>query len=330
MLIIAVYELGKKSGGGKMEVVIQVVLLIVGFGMLVKGADWFVEGAASIADRFGIPQIIIGLTIVALGTSAPEAAISISAALKGSGDLTIGNVFGSNILNVLVILGCTAIITPLAVQQTTYRYEIPFVVAITFLLTFLGRDGQIGLTDGLILWGLLIAFLVYLLLMAKSGAITMDEEERDQTAPLGKLCILTVLGSGLIVLGSDVTVDSATELAQIFGLSDRLIGLTVVAIGTSLPELITSITAGLKGKADIAIGNIIGSNIFNVLFVVGTAALITPITFAMQFFTDGLVATVIVLLLWFFIWKDNLLKRYAGGILLACYGAYFVYLVTLT
>lgn len=312
-----------------MEIIIQVVLLIIGFGMLVKGADWFVEGAASIADRFGIPQIIIGLTIVALGTSAPEAAISISAALKGSGDLTIGNVLGSNILNILVILGATAIITPLAVQKTTYRYEIPFVVGITLLLTFFGRDGEVGFVDGLILLGLLIAFLVYLLLMAKSGAITMDEEERDRTASLGRLGVLTLLGAGLIVIGSDVTVESATALAQIFGLSDRLIGLTVVAIGTSLPELITSITAGLKGKADIAIGNIIGSNIFNVLFVVGAAAVITPITFAWQFFTDGLVATAIVVLLWFFIWKDNLLKRYAGGILLCCYAGYFMYLIML-
>ncbi|MFI3199977.1 MAG: calcium/sodium antiporter [Eubacteriales bacterium] len=312
-----------------MELIIQVALLIVGFGMLVKGADWFVEGAASIANRFGIPQIVIGLTIVALGTSAPEAAISISAALKGSGDLTIGNVLGSNILNVLVILGCTAVITPLVVQANTFRYEIPFVIFITLLLTFLGRDGSVDFGDGIILWGLLLLFLGYLLYMSKSENMEIEDEDEGKITSMWQLLLLTVLGVGLIVLGSNVTVNSATQLAQLFGLSDRLIGLTVVAFGTSLPELITSVTAGLKGKADIAIGNIIGSNVFNVLFVAGTAALITPITFAWQFFTDGLIATGIVVLLWFFIWKDRLLKRYAGGVLLACYGAYFVYLVTL-
>ncbi len=308
-------------------IAIQVLLLIVGFFMLVKGADWFVEGASSIADRFGIPQIIIGLTIVAFGTSAPEAAISISAALKGNAGLTVGNVLGSNILNVLIILGITAMITPLAVQKCTFRYEIPFVALITILLTWLGFDGTIALVDGIVLWVLMIAFLLYLFYMAKKGQVVIEEAELDQKEPMWKLILLTLIGGGLIVLGSDVTVDSATVIAKTFGLSDRLIGLTIIAFGTSLPELITSVTAGIKGKADIAIGNIVGSNIFNILFVVGSAALITPIAFAQQFLIDGVIATVIVALLWFFVWKDQRLRRYAGSIMIAGYIGYFVYLI---
>ncbi len=308
-------------------IVIQIMLLVVGFGMLVKGADWFVEGASSIADRFGIPQIIIGLTIVAFGTSAPEAAISISAALKGNAGLTVGNVLGSNILNVLIILGITAMITPLAVQKCTFRYEIPFVAVITILLTWLGLDGVIGFQDGVLLWLLLILFLFYLFYMAKKGQVVIEEADLGEREPMWKLTLLTLIGGGLIVLGSDVTVDSATIIAKTFGLSDRLIGLTIIAFGTSLPELITSVTAGIKGKADIAIGNIVGSNIFNVLFVVGSAALITPIAFAEQFLIDGVIATVIVVLLWFFIWKDKRLKLYAGGAMVAGYIGYFIYLI---
>lgn len=304
------------------------VLLVVGFGMLIKGADLFVEGASSIADRFGIPQIIIGLTIVAFGTSAPEAAISISAALQGSADLTIGNVLGSNILNVVVILGITAIIAPLPVQKCTKKYEIPFVIVITLLLLVLGMDGVINRTDAGILWGLMIVFLIYLFRLAKTGAAA-SEQEVDKSASMFKLILLTLIGGGLIVLGSDVTVDSATIIAQTFGVSERMIGLTVVALGTSLPELITSVTAGRKGKTDIAIGNIVGSNIFNLLFVVGSAGLITNITFDPQFIIDGIIAAAAVLLLWFFINKDKMLKSYAGVILLACYVGYFIYLVTL-
>ncbi len=312
----------------KMSIIIQVVLLIVGFGMLIKGADLFVEGASSIADRFGIPQIIIGLTIVAFGTSAPEAAISISAALQGSADLTIGNVLGSNILNVLVILGITAVIAPLPVQKCTQKYEIPFVIVITMLLIVLGMDGVINRADAGILWGLMIVFLIYLFQMSKKGAATGGEEV-DKSASMFKLILLTIIGGGLIVLGSDVTVDSATVIAETFGVSERMIGLTVVALGTSLPELITSVTAAKKGKTDIAIGNIVGSNIFNLLFVVGSAGLITNIIFDSQFIIDGMIATASVVLLWFFVKKDKMLKSYAGVTLLVCYVGYFIYLVTL-
>ncbi|MDD2971206.1 MAG: calcium/sodium antiporter [Lachnospiraceae bacterium] len=308
----------------------QVVLLAVGFFMLVKGADWFVEGAAGIADRFGIPQIVIGLTICAFGTSAPEAAISISAALRGNAALTIGNVVGSNILNILLILGITALITPLAIKKNTFRYEIPFVAVVTLLLLGLGvAGGTVSRMDGGILWLFMILFLVYLFRMAKTGEADMVEEipEDAKQDPLWKLLVCTIGGMVLIVWGSDITVDSATEIAHFFHMSERLIGLTIVAFGTSLPELITSVTAGIKGKADIAIGNIVGSNIFNILFVVGTAALITPVAFASNFIIDSIIATLAAVMLFVCVAKHMQLRKMSGIVMLVSYAAYFVYLL---
>lgn len=313
-----------------MNVLIQIVLLVVGFGMLIKGADWFVEGASKIADKLGIPQLVIGLTIVAMGTSAPEAAISISAALKGSAEITVGNVVGSNIMNVLLILGITSLIIPLAVQKSTIKYEIPFVIVITALTAVLGLvDNTVGRGDGLILWCCFILYLTYLFRMAKKGqALPEEVEEAGAEESVWKMIGLIVLGAALIVIGSDITVDAATEIATIFGMSERLIGLTIVAFGTSLPELVTSVTAGIKGKADIAIGNIVGSNIFNLLFVLGTAALITPVVYQANFLIDSIVCVATVaLLLVCVLNKDKKLKRLGGIVMLVCYGAYFVYLM---
>lgn len=297
--------------------------------MLLKGADWFVEGASKIADKSGIPQLVIGLTIVAMGTSAPEAAVSISAALKGNAGITIGNVVGSNIMNICLILGITAVITAIGVQKSTIQYEIPFLILISAVLPVLGYfGGTVNRIDGIILWVLFIAYLLYLLRMAKKGQAVLEEiPESEADEKIGKLALLVVLGGGFIIFGSDVTVDAATNIAKVFGMSDRLIGLTIVAFGTSLPELITSVTAGIKGKADIAIGNIVGSNIFNILFVVGTTALITPVTFASNFFVDSAVAAMAAVLLLLFVVKDKKLKRLGGIIMLAAYGAYFAYLL---
>ena len=274
-----------------MAVVIQLALLVVGFVFLVKGADWFVEGAGKVAEKFGIPQLVIGLTIVAMGTSLPEAAVSVSAALKGSADITIGNVVGSNIMNVLVILGLTSVIRPIAVQKSTVKYEIPFVALISVFLLALGySDHVVGRADGVILWVLFIAYLLYLFKMAKSGEYVPEElPDEDKPIPVWKMVLLIIVGAVMIVLGSDMAVDAASELARIFGMSERLIGLTIVAFGTSLPELVTSVTAAVRGKADIAVGNIVGSNIFNILFVVGTSALITPVVYASNFLVDSIV-----------------------------------------
>ena len=307
---------------------IQFVLLVVGFVMLVKGADWFVEGAAGIADRFGIPQLVIGLTIVAMGTSAPEAAISITSALKGNAGITIGNVVGSNILNVLLILGITALIVSLQVQKSTFVAEIPFVVAITVLLLVLGVNGNgLNRIDGVILVAVFCLFLFYLFQMAKKGK-EQEEVPEDKKRKIWQLVLLTLIGLVLIVGGSDVTVDSASAIAKFFGMSDRLIGLTIVAFGTSLPELITSVTAGIKGKADLAVGNIVGSNIFNILFVGGITALITPVVFESKFIVDTLVAAGAAILLWICVCnKEKKLKRPGGVVMLLGYAAYFIYLL---
>lgn len=318
-----------RNGGKRMEVVVQFVLLAVGFVLLVKGADWFVEGASKVAEKFGIPQLVIGLTIVAMGTSLPEAAVSVSAALKGSAEITIGNIVGSNIMNVLLILGLTSLVTPIAVQKSTVKYEIPFVAVVSALLMGLGcTDQVVGRTDGLILWALMLCYLGYLLYMSKKEmAIVEEEPDGDKQISIWKMLLLIVAGGVMIVAGSDVAVDAATELARIFGMSERLIGLTIVAFGTSLPELVTSVTAAIKGKADIAVGNIVGSNIFNILFVVGTSALITPVAYAANFFVDSVVCVVTVVLLWALVVKKHRLGRAGGACMLVCYGVYFVHIM---
>ncbi len=309
-----------------MELLVQFLLLAVGFLMLVKGADWFVDGAAGVADRFGVPQLVIGLTIVAMGTSAPEASVSITAALKGSADITIGNVVGSNILNILIILGITSVIVSVAVAKSTIRYEIPYMILITGLLLLLGYTGnRIGFGEGVVLWLAFILYLGYLFRMAKQ-----DQEEKPEDAgkqPFWKLLAAVIVGLVLIVWGSDVTVDAATAIAQYAGLSERFIGLTIVALGTSLPELFTSVSAAIKGKADIAIGNIVGSNIFNILFVVGTTALITPVTFASGFAADTLVAIAAGILLLVCVVRGQKLTRSGGVVMLLAYIGYFCYLL---
>ncbi len=311
-----------------MHIFIQILLLVIGFALLIKGADWFVDGASALAAKLGIPPLVIGLTIVAMGTSAPEAAISISAALKGSADIAVGNVLGSNILNVLLILGITSIITPLAVQKSTIRYEIPFMLAITAVFGAIGLvDNKVGIINGIMLCLLFIAYLTYLFVMTKKGKLKQDEEEVPQGS-IAKLLVLGAIGIAMVIFGSNITVDAATEIARTFGMSERFIGLTIVAFGTSLPELVTSVSAGIKKKADIAIGNIVGSNIFNILFVIGISALITPVAYQAKFLVDTLICIAASLLLLFCVLnKDNKLNKKGGIIMLISYAAYFAYLI---
>ena len=309
-----------------MEMIVQILLLAVGFVMLVKGADWFVDGASGIAEKFHIPQLIIGLTIVAMGTSAPEAAVSISAAIKGNAEITIGNIVGSNILNILIILGLSSVITSLAVAKSTVKFEIPIMIAITGLLLVQGLDGTISLVDGIILVAAFLGYLTYLFIMAKRDPNMATDAPAPQNKPLWQALLFTVIGLGLIVWGSNVAVDAASAIARILGLSERFIGLTIVALGTSLPELFTSVAAARKGNADIAIGNIVGSNIFNILFVVGLSALIIPVPFAAGFIIDCVVAiAAAVLLLLCCLGKK--LVRWHGVVMLLGYGAYFAWLL---
>ena len=303
----------------------QVVMLIVGFVLLVKGADWFVEGAASVAKRMGIPQLVIGLTIVAMGTSMPEAAVSITSAMNGSAGITIGNVVGSNILNILIILGITAVITNVGIQKTTFCYEIPFMIGITVLLMIFGiTDSVLTFKEGVIFWLLFLVFLGYLFVIARKGEAQEEGETKD--LPVWKCLLLIAIGGVLVVKGSDLAVEGASAIARYFGISERFIGLTIVALGTSLPELVTSVTAARKGNTGIAIGNIVGSNIFNILFVAGTTALICDVPFEEKFIVDTAVAVFSGVLLWVGTIRHKELRKPCGIMMLLCYGAYFAYL----
>lgn len=300
----------------------QIIFLAAGFALLVKGADWFVDGASAIAEKLRVPQLIIGLTVVAMGTSAPEAAISISAALKGSADITIGNIVGSNILNILIILGLSAVLSPLAVDRGTIFRDLPFLIGISLLLLAQGWDGSVNIWDGILQLILFAAYLTYLVVKAK-------RPPQQNTAPSSQQNLrripLTAVGLAAVVLGSNLAVDAACAIARLLGMSERFIGLTIVALGTSLPELFTSVTAAQKGNADIAIGNIVGSNIFNILFVIGVSAVIVPVPFAEAFRFDSLAAAgAAVFLLICCAKKPGILKRRHGFVMLAGYLAYFL------
>ena len=303
----------------------QVMILLAGFLFLVKGADWFVEGAACIAKKLGIPQLVIGLTIVAMGTSMPEAAVSVTAAMQQNAGITVGNVVGSNILNILIILGITAVITNVTIQRSTLHYEIPFMLAVTALLLGFGiTGGRITFTEGVIFWLFFLAYLGYLFVMARKE--NAEEEGAVKDFPVWKCLLLMVLGGLLVVKGSDFAVSGASAIARYFGMSERFIGLTIVALGTSLPELVTSVTAARRGNAGIAIGNIVGSNIFNILFVIGTAALICPVPFERKFIADTVIAIGAGVVLWLGTFRNRELRKPCGIVMLLCYAAYFAYL----
>lgn len=307
-----------------MEIIIQLALLALGFVLLVKGADWFVDGAASIAAKLGVPQLVIGLTIVAMGTSAPEAAVSLTAAFHGNADITIGNVVGSNILNILIILGLAAVICPMKVARLTAFVDIPVTIVITMLLLVLGYDGIVSRLDAAMLLLFFIAYLSYLFVMTKKGLIVGEsEEEGAKIQSVPKALLFTVVGLALIIVGSSFAVDAASAIATMLGLSERFIGLTIVALGTSLPELFTSVAAAIKKNPDMAIGNIVGSNIFNILFIVGLSGLIIPVPFVSAFRFDTLIVTAATVLLFVLTLPTKRLGRVAGIIMLAAYGAYF-------
>lgn len=327
--LAAVAMLDLAPGSGAIAIVLNLAFIVAGFVMLIKGADIFVENASKIAMKFNIPQMVIGLTIVAFGTSLPEAAVSIKAALSGNAGITVGNVIGSNIMNILLILGVASCVAALVIKKNTLRIEIPFVIAISVLLLVFGMFGdELSRLDGVIFVVLLAIFMVYLVYSAKNGEADEDDAtvltEKDTML---KLLIFVVLGATSIVLGSNVTVDAASYIALEFGMTPRLIGLTIVAFGTSLPELVTSATAAKRGKTDIAIGNIVGSNIFNILFVVGISAVITPIAFESAFIKDALVAIGAAVILFLCVLPKKKLGRAGGMLMLACYAGYFAYIL---
>jgi len=270
------------------------VILLIGFAFLIKGADWFVEGASSIAKSLKIPSIIIGLTIVAFGTSAPEAAVSFTAAIQGSNEMAIGNVVGSNIFNLLAVVGISSTIYPLAVKKNTIIKEFPFAILASLVLWVLAHDikfqgySQNFLTkaDGLILLALFSIFMYYLIEMALTSREEMDIEDGNENLTMSKSITLSLVGIIGIVLGGKWVVDSASAIAIQWGMSQNLVGLTIVAVGTSLPELVTSIVAATKKESDIAIGNVLGSNLFNIFLVLGASSIISPIAVNSAVFYD--------------------------------------------
>ncbi|MBC6695910.1 calcium/sodium antiporter [Terrisporobacter mayombei] len=307
------------------------LILIIGFFLLIKGADIFVEGAASIARRFNVPAMVIGLTIVAMGTSAPEAAVSITSSLAGQNDMSVANVVGSNFFNILMVLGVSSIIATLPVQQSTIKKDAPFLLLVSGLLLLFGLDLKIGRTEGLILLAVFAYFLIDTVRTAKKGsseesATTMDVEINENDSMI-KTILLSILGIVGIVIGGDMVVNSATDIATSFGMSANLVGLTIVAVGTSLPEFVTSIVAIKKGETEIAIGNVIGSNIFNILLVLGLATAISPITISFLALTDIIFMVAITVLLFLFMKKNSSLVKSQGIILVAIYIAYMAYTI---
>jgi len=307
----------------------EYVLLVVGFVLLIKGADFFVEGSSSVAKMLRVPSMIIGMTIVAMGTSLPECSVSVSASLAGKNGLAISNAIGSNIFNLMVVCGFCALFCPLAVQASTLKKEFPFSVGIALLLLAFGNTGMIvGHLEGV---SLLILFAAFIFWMVQSALKARKENantgEEYEILPVWKCILFIVCGIIAIVIGGNLVVDSASQIASNFGMSDNLIGLTIVACGTSLPELVTSVVAAKKNEVDMALGNVIGSNIFNILFVLGIATAISPIDFVQENMVDILVLVVMSLLVWAFAWSKKKIVRWEGVVMLLGYALYLGYII---
>lgn len=319
------------------------ILLILGFILLIKGADYFVDGSSSVAKIFRVPTIIIGLTVVAFGTSMPEFSVSVTAAMKGSNDLAVSNVLGSNIFNLLVVLGCCALINPVQAKGSLLRKEFPFSILVTVILLLLNSDfsmakvfrGEgtfsLGRLGGLLLLILFVVFIYATVRVAlESRAEAQDSEEDEEYKQMTPVKSAVYIAGGLvgIVWGGNLVVDSACNIAESFGLSQTFIGLTIVALGTSLPELVTSMVAAGKGENDLAVGNVVGSNIFNILLILGVSSVITPITLEVTAVYDTLILIVASLIVYVAALSKREIKKNEGAIFLLAYLAFFIYILT--
>lgn len=309
---------------------LKYIVLVVGFFLLIKGADFFVDGSSSVAKKLRVPALIIGMTIVAMGTSLPETSVSVSASLAGKNDLAISNVVGSNIFNLMVVVGVCALLCNLDVGMDTIKRDLPFSMFVAALLMVVGGIGWIvGRFDGVIL---LVLFAVFLFLMvrsamkARSSSASHDDDDEYKILP-GWQCALFIIGGiAAIALGGKMVVDSASDIARAFGMSDNLIGMTIVALGTSLPELVTSIVAARKNEVDMALGNVVGSNVFNILFVLGIAASISPVAFTTENFIDTAILIAMSALVLVFCARSKKLVRWNGAVMLLLYGAFTAYI----
>jgi len=316
---------------------VQILWLAAGLLMLIKGSDWLVKGASGLAKKYNVPDIVIGLTIVSFGTSLPELLVSLLSSMRGSSDIAVGNVLGSNIANVLLILGISGMIYPLTVKSNTTWVEIPISLAAAILLGILAHFGfestavqqMIGRGDGMLLLIGFVAFMWYIYRLVKSGKEVPIEVVGFVPMPLKNSLFLILVGTGVMAFGGKLCVDNAILMAQAWGVSESLIGLTVVAVGTSLPELATSAVAAYKKQTDIAVGNVVGSNIFNILWILGLSASITPMPFRSEINFDFavVIGSSLLLFLVLFIGKKNTLGRWKGLFFVLLYIAYTIYLI---
>lgn len=320
--------------------VIYILLILLGFLLLIKGADFLVDGASNIAKKFRIPELVIGLTIVAIGTSMPELMVSLNASIKGLSDISIGNIIGSNISNLLLILGVTSIISPLVFKKETKFFENPFTLFVTIIFflfanfSLLGNDLKISRIEGMVLLLLCVLFFIYNFIMAKKGnqfdgeKIKISKKEEKKIS-IFRSVILIILGILGLKFGGDFVVENVRKLALELGISEKLVSLTIVAFSTSLPELITSITATKKGDEDMAIGNIIGSNILNILLIIGISSVISPINYSLSYNIDMylLIGASFIFMLYPFIGKKNTMTRFNGAIFVTTYIIYMILLV---
>ena len=308
-----------------MEMLLDVVLIVVGVALVLFGADRLTEGASALARRMNVPEIIIGLTIVAAGTSAPELFVSLVSALKGTPDLAVGNVVGSNTMNAMLIVGCAAMVAPMTISRSTVKKDIPFSVGASVLLILLAVDSFLGRVDGIILLLGFAVFMAYTLMQAKTGS---TDEVQAETSPVWKNIVYLVGGLLGLVLGSNLFVDSASSVAYALDISEGVVGLTVVAGGTSLPELATSVVAARKGQSAIAIGNVIGSNVFNILLILGLTATISPMEIEGITTIDMAVMLISVALVWMFSFTRYTVERWEGAVLVGGYLVYLCWLIS--
>lgn len=305
----------------------NILLAIFGIALVIWGANRMTDGAVGIAERMRIPQIVIGLTVVAVGTSAPELFVSLMSAIKGTPDLAVGNVVGSNIMNVLIIAGVTALVAPMTVERATVRRDLPIGVLAALTLAFISIDGDISRLDAALLFALFISYMCYTVVVAKRESKSAAEQESASApAPIWKSILFVILGLACLVVGGDLFVDGASGVARDLGISDAIIGLTIVACGTSLPELATSIVAARKGNSGIAIGNVIGSNVFNILMILGITGLVSPMQISGISTVDMAVMAGSSFLMWLFCYTKLRMERWEGGVMVACYAAYLWWL----
>lgn len=304
---------------------INVLFLLLGFVFLIKGADYFVDSASAIARRFKIPSIIIGLVIVSIGTSLPELSVSVSSSLNGMNDLSVANVVGSNIFNILMVLGFSSLITVLPIEESSIKFDLPFLNIVSIMLLAMLINLTLGRFNGVILIGIFVYFLWHIIKPILKNEDNIEEEIENKLS--FKVIVLGILGVIGIILGGDMVVDSASNIAKMLGMSENLIGLTIVAIGTSLPEFVTSIIAVLKGENEIAIGNVIGSNIFNILLILGVSSVISPIVVSFISVIDVVFMISITILLYVFVVKNKVLNRYQGIAFIFLYIGYIFYTI---